>query len=105
VESLRATLGRDDQAEQYGTHADRQIWRAWETGLVADIVDPTPAIEERLRLLAAKYEPKLDALERAVADSDVTGKRSAKADLRAAKREYAAVRRNVEKLRGPSAKW
>ncbi len=70
-----------------------------------DIVDPTPAIEEKLRALAAEYEPKLESLEHAVTESGGAGKRSAKAKLRAMKREYAHARREVEKLRGPLANW
>jgi hypothetical protein len=72
---------------------------------VPDIVDPSPVIEEKLRALAVEYEPKLDALERAVDDADAEMKRSAKADLRAMKRQYAAARREVAKLRGPIASW
>jgi hypothetical protein len=72
---------------------------------VPEAVDPTPVIEEKLSALAAEYEPKLDELEHAVAEADAATRRSAKADLRAMKRKYAAARREVEKLRGPIARW
>jgi hypothetical protein len=64
---------------------------------VPDVVDPTPVIEEKLRALAAEYGPKLKALERAVEDANAEPKRTAKAELRAMKRQYATARREVEK--------
>jgi hypothetical protein len=78
---------------------------ARDTGRVPEVVDPMPVIEAKLSALAAEYEPKLDALERAVAEADAGAKRSAKAELRAMKRKYAAARREVEKLRGPIGNW
>ena len=70
-----------------------------------EVVDPNPGIDAKLSALASEYEPKLDALERAVAEADAEAKRSAKAQLRVMKREYAAARREVEKLRRPIANW
>ncbi|HEY3833083.1 MAG TPA: hypothetical protein VGO03_12380 [Acidimicrobiia bacterium] len=69
------------------------------------VVDPSPMIEEELRVLAAEYEPQLEALESAVRDATAESKQSAKAELRAVQGAYAAARRNTEWLRGPIAKW
>jgi transcription elongation GreA/GreB family factor len=72
---------------------------------VSGLVDPSPMIEQELEALDAEYIPKLVALERALAEADADGQRSAKADLRAMKREYAAARRQVDKLRTAIAHW
>jgi hypothetical protein len=72
---------------------------------VSNLVDPTRLVTDELEALAAEYMPKLVALERAVAEADSDRKRSAKAELRAMKRRYAAACREVEKLRGIVAHW
>jgi hypothetical protein len=58
-------------------------------------------VEERLKALASEHEPRITALQRSVRD----GVPGAKAELRRAKRTYAAARREVAKMRGRGVAW
>jgi hypothetical protein len=70
-----------------------------------DVVDPRPVIDQKLSALVAEYQPKLDALERAVSEANGETKRAARAELRAMKRRYAAARREIANLGGRIATW
>jgi hypothetical protein len=72
---------------------------------VPEAVDPSPLIAEKLKALAAEYEPQIEALERAVIDAGRSVRRSLKKDLRATKHAYRSARRESQKLRGPSVAW
>jgi hypothetical protein len=74
-------------------------------GAVHEIVDPKPAIEERLRALVAEYGPRIDEIERAVAGAAGNAKRDLKAERRKVKRAYTAARRKVRGMRGPGVSW
>jgi hypothetical protein len=72
---------------------------------VPGTVDPDPIIEQRLAALAAEYEPKLAALDDAIAMADGDTKRSLRADHRRLASAYREARRDVQRLRGPGAAW
>ena len=81
--------------------AERQFGRGNETILtVTRIVDPSPIIEERLREVAAQYEPRLSELRASIAsESARSARRRLKRSLRQTKRDYRRARAEVEVLR------
>src|SRR5438874_3940441 len=81
--------------------SSHQIGRVGETILtVTRIVDPSPIIEERLREVAAQYEPRLSELRASIAsESARSARRRLKRSLRQTKRDYRRARAEVEVLR------
>jgi hypothetical protein len=79
--------------------------RSRDAGWVPEAVDPSPIIDEKLKVLAKEHEPRIDALYRAASQAGSDDLRRLKTELRRAKRAYASARREVEKLRGPGVAW
>jgi hypothetical protein len=67
-----------------------------DAGAVPHVLDPGPIIEERLKAIAAEYEPRLVELERAIGTGSPSVR--SKRELHATRRDYARARRRVKKL-------
>jgi hypothetical protein len=73
---------------------------------MAGIVDPAPLIKARLEKLAAEREPAIAALEQQLAAAAPDDARRLRRELRAARRAYAAERRDIVKvLGGSTVRW
>jgi hypothetical protein len=72
---------------------------------VHNVADPSPLIEERLRLLAAEHAPRITALEQAIRTAQGAELKGLKDELVGEKRSYRAAQRDVRRLRGPSIAW
>jgi hypothetical protein len=70
-----------------------------------EVVDPRPAIEERLRGVAEEHEPRITALEHALAETSSSNASLLKMELRRARRAYGAARREISRLRGRGVAW
>jgi hypothetical protein len=73
--------------------------------VVPEAVDPTRVIEERLKAAASEHEPRIAALDQAIAAASRSEARGLRAERRRAKRAYRNARREVEKMRGPAISW
>jgi hypothetical protein len=70
-----------------------------------EVVDPRPAIEERLRGVAEEHEPRIKALEHALAETSSSNARPLKKELRRARRAYRIARREIRRLRDRGVVW
>jgi hypothetical protein len=70
-----------------------------------EVVDPRPAIEERLRGVAEEHEPRITALEHALAEAGSSNARALKKELRRARRAYRVARREISRLCDPGVAW
>jgi hypothetical protein len=72
---------------------------------VGDVVDQRPLIEGRLRAVAEEHEPRITALEHALAETSSSNPKLFKMELRRARRTYRAARREITRLRGRGVAW
>jgi hypothetical protein len=76
-----------------------------DAGVVSEIVDPTPIINERLKALAAEHEPSLSELDVAIAEANRGDRRRLKRGRRRKWRFYRLAQRKVQALTHSRAAW
>jgi hypothetical protein len=72
---------------------------------MAQVVDPRPLVESRLRELAAQFEPRLDALRRDIDQSNGQERRLLKRQLLEVNRAYRDARRAATALLHAPIAW
>ena len=86
-------------------HTDRQYGPACKAMCVAEVVEPGPLIDERLRAVAKEHEARIEALEHAFVEARSSNAKLLKKELRRARRAYRAARREIRRLRGRGVVW
>jgi hypothetical protein len=62
-------------------------------------------MEERLRAVAEEHEPRIKALENAIAETGSSDAKPIKKELRRARGAYRAARGEIRRLRGRGVVW